>query len=182
MKYFVNIFLLLGFVCTFSHHVTAQTQYVRSATSQGYQKQFTALVNQGYRPIKVVATKIQIIDYGPLGLDYAATFEVRPNSNPWAARHGLTSAQYQSEFNTWVGQGYMPTDINIASYVGRQTSYSVIFEKVPNAPAWQAKHEMTYTTFASNDNTLQQQGFTRTILTKCRLANGEYMYAALWTK
>ena len=30
----------------------------------------------------------------------------------WVARHGMTSAQYQSECNKYVGQGYRLTDVS----------------------------------------------------------------------
>jgi Bacterial tandem repeat domain 1 len=174
------LFLLLAFVCTYAQ---AQNEYVKNASSRFYQREFARLMNEGYRPIAVTSKIQQVIDYEPgesPQLGYWATFEKRLNTNPWVARHGLTSAQYQNEFNTWVGQGYMPTDINVA-VLNNVTSYSVIFDKVPNAPAWQARHEMSTATFKKTDSTMSQQGFRRT-LTTYAYRGGEYVYAALWSK
>ncbi|MDP9849792.1 hypothetical protein [Streptosporangium lutulentum] len=42
---------------------------------------------------------------------YAAIWE-RSGGPAWVARHGLTSAQYQTEFDRLVGQGYRLTDVS----------------------------------------------------------------------
>src|SRR5262249_19048358 len=48
--------------------------------------------------------------------------------------HGLTSAQYQAEFNSLVGQGYRP--VRVSGYtVAGQDYYAAIWEKRDFAPA-----------------------------------------------
>ena len=44
----------------------------------------------------------------------------------WVARHGLTAAQYQSEFDTWVGKGYWPLQVQ-GSGSGASTRFSALF-------------------------------------------------------
>ena len=49
----------------------------------------------------------------------------------WVARHGLTSAQYQSEFDKWVGQGFRL--VRICGYEeGGQERYAAIWDKTPS--------------------------------------------------
>jgi Bacterial tandem repeat domain 1 len=44
--------------------------------------------------------------YGVNGKDYYAAIWDKSSSPAWVARHGMTSAQYQAEFDKYVGQGY----------------------------------------------------------------------------
>lgn len=162
---------------------SAQQVEVKNKTSAEYQREFSRLVAQGFRPIKVYAKTLGVIDYQPgehPQLGYWATFEKRPNTTAWAANHGLSPDAYQREFTRWTSQGYMPTDINVAAMDGR-TSYCVIFDKIPNQHAWQARHNLNQTDFTNTNNQLIQQGFTRTITTFCNTPNGR-VYAGLWVK
>src|ERR1700730_16103139 len=43
-------------------------------------------------------------------------------SNPWLARHGMTSAQYQAEFDKWTGQGFRLREVS-GYGVGAQDFY-----------------------------------------------------------
>ena len=62
-------------------------------------------------------------------------------ANPWVARHGLSGAEYQAEFNKWTGQGYRLEQVS-GYGVGNQVFYAAIWEKKtawssrsPNSPA-----------------------------------------------
>src|SRR5437764_12928164 len=69
-------------------------------TSQGYQQEFDHWTGQGYC--------LSLVSGYAVGnqAHYAAIWE-RKNCAAYVARHGLTSAAYQSEFDTLVGQqGY----------------------------------------------------------------------------
>ena len=51
----------------------------------------------------------------------------------WQARHGLTGAQYQTEFDRLVAQGYRLIDINGYSVNGIER-YAAIWEQSPAGP------------------------------------------------
>jgi Bacterial tandem repeat domain 1 len=175
--------LLLTACLSLTARTSAQQTEVKNKTAAEYQREFNRLVAQGFRPVRVYAKTLGVIDYQPgerPQLGYWGTFEKRPNTTPWAAYHGISPGDYQREFNKWTSQGYMPTDINVAAMDGR-TSYCVIFDKIQNHPAWQARHNLNQTDFTNTNNQLIQQGFTRTISTFCNTPHGR-VYAGLWVK
>ena len=93
-------------------------------TSYQYQQAFDAYVAQGYRPVKVSGYVVGGVDY------YAAIWEKTPSSYPpWVARHGLTSGQYQGEFDKWVAQGYRLTVVSGYTMGGNQDRYAAIWVK-----------------------------------------------------
>jgi len=93
------------------------------------------------------------------------------------ARHGLSAAAYQTEFNKWTQQGYKPSDIS-AYTVNGQDLYAVIFDKVANAPAWVARHGLSANDYQVEFNKWTGQGYRLTIVS----VNGSGRYAALWEK
>ena len=90
---------------------------------------------------------------------YAAIFE-KTTGPAWVARHRMTSAEYQSEFDTRTGQGYRLTQISGYS-VGDQDRYAAIFEKT-TGPAWVARHRMTSAEYQSEFDTRTGQGYRLT--------------------
>ena len=56
----------------------------------------------------------------------------------WAARHGLTTAEYQAEFSRLVGLGYRLVDVS-GYEAGGRARYAGIWER-STGPAWQARH------------------------------------------
>jgi CubicO group peptidase (beta-lactamase class C family) len=103
-------------------------------TSAGYQTEFTKWVGLGYRLRWVQGYGVGSTAY------YAAIWE-KSTGPAWVARHGLTSAQYQTAFNTFVGQGYRLT--HVSGYdVGGVAYYAAIWEAT-SGPAWVARHGMT---------------------------------------
>jgi hypothetical protein len=139
-------------------------------TSSQYQEQFNRLVGQGYR-------LIEISGYSVGGqARYAAIWEQR--SGPaWVARHGLTSSQYQQEFNRLVGQGYRLIDVS-GYNVGGQERYAAIWEQ-RSGPPWEAHHGMTASQYQQEFNRLVGQGY-RLIDVSGYYVNGEDHYAAIW--
>ncbi|GEN11693.1 CubicO group peptidase, beta-lactamase class C family [Myxococcus fulvus] len=119
-------------------------------TSAQYQ---TAVVNQnaqGYRPVMVNG-------YSVGGVAYFAVIFHADNGAPWVARHDLTAAQYQTEFNTWTGQGYRP--VHVSGYTsGGAERYAAIWEQSAG-PAWRAHHGMTAAQYQSTFNTNASQGY-----------------------
>ncbi|HXI53544.1 MAG TPA: hypothetical protein VNH84_18655 [Candidatus Saccharimonadales bacterium] len=62
----------------------------------------------------------------------------------WVARHGLTGAQYQSEFNRWTAPPYGLRPTCVSAYQeGGQARLAVVFQKV-SGPDWSAAHLMQY--------------------------------------
>ena len=90
-------------------------------TSGQYQNAFNKAVAQGYRLVHVDGY------WTPQGVRYAAIWE-RGQGGPWAARHGLTSAQYQQAFDKYVGKGYRL--VHVSGYLDRGgTRYAAIWSK-----------------------------------------------------
>ena len=81
----------------------------------------------------------------------------------WVARHGLSGAQYQSEFNQWTGQPYFLRPICVSGYEeGGQARYAAIWAK--QAGSWSAVHGWTEAGFVTQVNTLRNQGWRPTYL------------------
>lgn len=98
-------------------------------------------------------------------------------AQPLVARHGMTSAQYQSEFNTWTSQGFRPT--HVSGYtVNGQPRFAAIWEQKPG-PAWVARHDMTPAQYQNEFNTWVRQGY-RLVVVDGYEWNGEARYAAIW--
>ncbi|HYV37659.1 MAG TPA: serine hydrolase [Gemmataceae bacterium] len=73
-------------------------------TAEQYQKTFDEFTAQSYRPTCVTAYPTAN------GVRFAAVF-IRDKNTPYMARHDLTTAQYQKEFDKWTSQGYRPAQI-----------------------------------------------------------------------
>jgi hypothetical protein len=141
-------------------------------TSAGYQQEFDQLVGQGYR-LKLVS------GYNVGGEDrYAAIWE-RGSGPAWVARHGMTSAGYQNEFDKFVAQGYRLKLVSGYS-VGGEDRYAAIWEK-SSGRAWVARHGMTSAGYQNEFDQLVGQGYRLKLVSGYRVA-GEDRYAAIWEK
>lgn len=109
---------------------------------------------------------------------YAAIFE-KVSGPAWAARHGMTSAEYQSEFNSLVGQGYRVIHVN-GYTVNGVDYYSAIWDKSPMG-AWQARHRISSADYQSAVETLGAQGY-RPVHVSGYSVGGVDNYAAIWIK
>jgi CubicO group peptidase (beta-lactamase class C family) len=108
---------------------------------------------------------------------FALAIAAESEAQPWVARHGMTSAQYQSEFNTWTGQGFRLT--HVSGYtVNGQARFAAIWEQKPG-PAWVARHGMTSAQYQSEFNTWVRLGYRLVVVDGYEVA-GEARYAALW--
>ncbi|AFY91960.1 hypothetical protein [Chamaesiphon minutus] len=119
-------------------------------TSAQYQAEFDKYVAQGYR-------LVQVSGYGVNGQDrYAAIWDKSP-STAWVARHGLTSAQYQAEFDKYVAQGYRL--VQVSGYgVNGQDRYAAIWDKSPST-AWVARHGLTSAQYQAEFDKYVAQGY-----------------------
>ena len=74
----------------------------------------------------------------------------------WQARHDLTSSQYQSTFDSLVGQGYTLVDVD--GYTGGgDARFAAIWTK---GGSWQARHDLTSSQYQSTFDSLVGQGYT----------------------
>jgi hypothetical protein len=156
---------------------------VKNVTANQYQQKFDELTKKGYQPIKIEVKHLQVMDYTDgekPQLGYWATFQKYNNGYAYVARHNLTAAQYQAEFDTYTKQGYMPISVGVGA-VDANEKYAVIFEKVPNPPAWVARHNLTQSAFATENKNFTQQGYKVKSKASC-VKNGATIYAAIWVK
>jgi CubicO group peptidase (beta-lactamase class C family) len=104
---------------------------------------------------------------------------VQAQINPWQARHGLTSDEYQATFNDLTGKGYR---LNYVSgyALNNVPHFAAIFEK-KSSPEWVARHGMTSQQYQSYFDSYVQQGF-RLVLVNGYTVNGVDYYASIWDK
>jgi Bacterial tandem repeat domain 1 len=119
-------------------------------TAAQYQAEFDKHVADGFR--------LLVVSGYAVGNEarYAAIW-AKTGGAPWVARHGLTAAQYQAEFDKHVGEGFHLTLVN-GYRVGNQTLYAAIWDKSPS-PAWVARHGMTSDGYQQEFNTFTGQGY-----------------------
>ncbi|MEF3366432.1 hypothetical protein V3H18_07785 [Methylocystis sp. 9N] len=126
-----------------------------------FQREFDRWTGQGYRLVAVSG-------YNVNGQDrYAAIWEKRA-SPPWQARHGLTSGQYQQQFNELASQGYRVVQVN-GWRAGNEPHFAAIWEKV-DGPAWQARHQMLGDGYQEEFDRLLKEGY------RLRDVSGYHMY------
>ena len=119
-------------------------------TGAQYQAEFNRHVADGFRLVLVSG--------------YAAGNEARyaaiwqKDGGPaFVARHGLTAAQYQAEFDKNVADGFRLAQVN-GYRVGNQTLYVAIWDKA-SSPAWVARHGLTSAAYQQEFNRLTSDGF-----------------------
>lgn len=141
-------------------------------TSNQYQQTFNNLTSQGYRLNWVSG-------YSLSGSPrFAAIFE-KKSTTAWVARHGLTSADYQTAFNTYVGQGYHPVLVNGYTVSGVDY-YTAIWDKSPTG-AWVARHGLNGANYQAAFNTYTSQGYRLRHVSGYAVGT-EARYAAIWEK
>jgi hypothetical protein len=141
-------------------------------TSAQYQSEFNAWTAQGFR-----LTHVSGYTVGGQAR-FAAIWEQKPGP-AWVARHGLTSAQYQAEFDAWVRQGYRLVVVD-GYESGGEARYAAIWEQ-KTGPAWIARHGMTSSEYQNEFNTRVGQGYRLTWVQGYGVGGFDY-YAAIWEK
>jgi hypothetical protein len=142
-------------------------------TAADYQTTFNQLTAQGYHPVLVDGYATAA------GARFACIFQ-QGATGAWAARHGMTAAQYQAAFNDFTGQGYT-LDWVSGYFDGGVDYYAAIWSKEPNAPAWQARHGMTSAQYQAFFNEVTAQGYKPAVV--CGYGDGsQALYAAIFRK
>ena len=97
----------------------------------------------------------------------------------WAARHGLTSDQYQVEFDK-LGRPGLPPGPRQRLHGERQRPLRRHLGEVAQ-PGWVARHGMTAAQYQAEFDKLVGQGF-RLVEVSGYTVNGQDRYAAIWDK
>ena len=97
----------------------------------------------------------------------------------YAARHLMTPAQYQAEFNNWSEKGYRLTSLSGYTKDG-QERYAAIWNKT-SGPAWTARHAMTADQYQQAFNEMSKNGYRLTIISGYAVG-GQARFAAVWDK
>lgn len=105
---------------------TAARPWRRIAPGGEYQVQVNANVAAGRRPAYINA-------FMESGVPKISAIWNQFNTGSWVARHGLTSAQYQTEYNTWTAQGLLVRDVT-GYENGGSARFAVLFTSAPGAP------------------------------------------------
>jgi hypothetical protein len=135
------------------------------------------VVDQAGRPCQY-ARFMQVGNLVDDGSRYAAIW-MKDNGVPFVARHDMTAQQYQQEFDTWVGRGFVLTLVN-GYTLNTQDRYAAIWEQ-KSAPPFVARHGMSSQAYQQEFNTLVGQGY-RLKLVSGYSVSGQDRYAAIWEK
>lgn len=158
----------------------AMGEQVSNLTSSEFEKRINDLAKEGFRPVKIWSKQLGTFDSASVKPGYWATLKKDPNGPPWQAIHGFNAEHYQQEFNKWTSAGYVPTDVNVAC-VGSKVLYCGVFEKIPNAPATVARHNIDNATFQKQNAICSAQGYKLKVKSSCHGPAG-WVHAAIWQK
>lgn len=140
-------------------------------TPAQYQAAFDDFARQGYRLTWVNG-------YAVGDKPYYAAIWTRTGGPAWAARHGLTAAQYQAAFDEMAGKGYAPTHVS-AFGIGGSARFAAIFEK--GAPPTVARHGLSAAQYQNAFDQYVRDGYRLKAVSGYRDGNAD-RYAALWVR
>src|SRR6267142_2106396 len=99
--------------------------------------------------------------------------------HPWVARHNLTSAEYQSVFNSLAAVGYQL--ISLSGYaIEGQPRYAAIWKQA-SGQDWIARHGMPRAEFQETFTDLPAQGYVPAQVGGYRV-NVDVQFTALWQR
>jgi hypothetical protein len=145
-------------------------------SSAQYQQEFDKLGKEGYRLAQVSGFSVSGQDL------YAAIWE-KASGPAQLARHGMTSEEYQQQFDELSKEGYRLALVNGYS-VGGQDRYVAIWDKAPG-PAQVARHGMSSDQYQQEFETLGKEGFRLAHVSGYSVypsVGGQDRYAAIWEK
>ncbi len=119
-------------------------------TADEYQAAFNDNVSKGFRLVLVSGYA------SGNEARYAAIWD-KSASASWVARHGMSSAEYQAEFDKDVGKGFRLALVS-GYKVGNNTLYAAIWDKNPTG-AWAARHGMSAAEYQAEFNAFVAQGY-----------------------
>ncbi|MFN0093003.1 MAG: serine hydrolase [Acidimicrobiales bacterium] len=138
--------------------------------SAGYQAAFTSFAQQGYRLRTVSGYAVGGV------VRYAAVWE-QAGGPAWTARHGLTAAQHQSEFDALLANGYRP--VHVCGYATLQgPRFASIYEQT-GGPAYEARHGLAGVTYQEAVDTWAVWGM-RPVTVSGYFDGARDRYATIW--
>lgn len=162
------------FACIFQKGTTGAWVARHGMTAAEYQTAFDQFTGEGYALDWVSGYFDGTQDL------YAAIWRKIPGVPAWQARHGLTSAEYQTFFDQVTAQGFKP--VVVCGYGdGVQDRYAAIFRQIKGAPAWQARHGLTPAQYQATFDQLVAEGYRLELVSGYSVA-GQDRIAAIWTK
>jgi len=142
-------------------------------TSAQHQQLFTDLPGQGYFPVLVNG-------YSVNGEDFYASIWHSGGAGEWAARHGLSAADYQRQFDELTSQGFVP--VWVSGYGnGDEARYAAVFQKSPPFGDWQARHGLSAADYQATFDSLTSQGYEPYVVSGYD-EGGSGRYAAIFAK
>jgi len=136
-----------------------------------YQEAFKDLKNKGYRLTSISGYSTN------KGARYAALW-TKTSGPAWAARHGMSSGQYQKVYREMSRKGYRLSFVN-GFAVGKTVYYSGIWEKKKGATT--ARHGMTGKQYQQVFKALSRRGYKVTHISAYSV-QGSPRFAAIWEK
>ncbi len=153
---------------------TMSAQFVarHAMTPAQYQTEFNNLNAKGYRVTSLSG-------YTSNGKELYAAIWKKVAGPAWAARHGMSSADYQKEFDDKVSKGYRP--VCLSGYaVGNQAKFAAIWDKRAGG-AWKARHNMTASDYQKAFDDYGKLGYQ--LQQVCGyVVNGKEYFLAFWEK
>jgi len=141
-------------------------------TGSQYQQVVNKFVDRGYRLSHVSGYSVD--DQSR----YAAIME-KGGGPAWVARHGLSSSEYQNEFETHVDNGYRLVHVS-GHGVDGEARYAAIWEKT-GGPAWVARHDMSASAYQRAFDNLVEKGYRLSHVSGFSV-DGEPRFAAIWER
>ncbi|MEV7005312.1 hypothetical protein [Streptosporangium sp. NPDC051022] len=139
-------------------------------TSEQQTERFTALRDQGYRPITFAVDNASSPRYGAVW--------VKDSGPAWAMIQGMSSSGYQKRFDEYLAKGYRPTTVS-ASGSGGDAVFAAIFEKVPGK--FFAKHNIGTAQFTAASADAARRGYILTSVNVYGTAS-DPRYVAVWSQ
>ena len=141
-------------------------------TSYQYQQEFNKFTRPpySYRLTCVSGYTVSNQDF------YAAIWE-RRSGGAWVARHGLTSDQYQQEFDKYTGQGFRLTKVS-GYQLGGSARFAAIWEDSPG-PAFKARHGLSGASYQATFDYLHSRGYELEYVDGYLVGNS-VQFAAIW--
>jgi CubicO group peptidase (beta-lactamase class C family) len=151
-------------------------QGIHNASSAQYQSFVDSQISAGFRP--------EGVDGYPVGtVPGASPFYISVWDNastlPWVARHGLTSSEYQSEFDNWGGQGYRV--YSVSAYQINGTPFFAALWVKDGLPDWFGRHNWLPADLFNQAVTESQHDYQPIVIEPYDAADTRY-FAGVWIK
>ena len=142
-------------------------------TSSQFQTTFDQLTKQGYRLVNFSTVKTK-------GTVYYTSLYDKKSVGKWYAKSGLTSTQYQQEFDNYTKQGlklaylnaYYDADAKVAKYSAIWNSESV--------GSWYSSHKLTSSQYKTKYQDYTKKGYYLRLVTGYQDGTSLY-FGGLWT-